>query len=162
MRVSTINLWFQPVWGPRTCGQLLINFSNLVGVAVSEKQLRDTAVCLPQWGTRTLPQGCTAVSLDCSSLISTSPPFALHHLLSLISFRLNLLFRIEGRSWRLNEGYFLSSRNGDTEKLLYPGAPQGPAPYHLLCTTLTCPPKCSLLPFYRPHPAQLIVISTAS
>ena len=56
----------------------------------------------------------------------TAPPLRLHSLPSLISNCLNLPFGAQRRSWRLNETYFLRTRNGG-ERLLYPGAPQNPA-----------------------------------
>ena len=97
---ASSTFWFQLVWGLRACGQHAVNFSHLAGVSVSAKQLKDIVMNIPWWGTRTLPQGCAIVSFDCSSLV-------LHPLPSLISSCLNLLLGTQGRSWRLNEAYFL-------------------------------------------------------
>ena len=58
------------------------------------------------------------------------PSLSLQLLPSLISNCLNIPFRTQGRSKRLNETYLLQTRNGGTERLLYPGAPQGPAWFH--------------------------------
>ena len=69
---------FRLVWGLRACGQrtIVINFSHLEGVSVPAEQLKDIVVCICCWGTRTLPQGCTIVSLDCLFLPGlASPPF---------------------------------------------------------------------------------------
>ena len=77
---------------------------------------KDIVMCIPSGGTRTLPQGCTIVSLALS----------LHPLPSLISNCLNLSFETQGRSWRL-ESIPYKQEMGDTERLLCPGAPQGPA-----------------------------------
>ena len=49
-----------------------VNFSYLMGVLVSAKQLKDIVMYIPGGGTRTLPQG---ITMDCSSLISASPLF---------------------------------------------------------------------------------------
>ena len=55
---------------------LTISFFHLVVVLVSAKQLKDIVVCILWWGTRTLPQGCTIVSLDCLLLPCLAfPPF---------------------------------------------------------------------------------------
>ena len=51
----------------------------------------------------------------------TSSPLSLHPLPSLISNCLNLPFGTPGRSWRLNEAYFLQTRNEGHGKDLYPG-----------------------------------------
>ena len=53
--------------------------------------------------------------LDCSSLFS------------LISNCFTLSLETQGRPWRPNEAHFLKTRNEDTERLLCPGSPQGPA-----------------------------------
>ena len=61
--------------------------------------------------------------LDCS--------LSLHPLPSLISNCLNLPFGTQGRSWRL-ESVPYKQEMGDTERLTWcPGAPQGPAWFHL-------------------------------
>ena len=68
-------------------------------------------------GTRTLPQGCTIISW-LSPFVSTTPP-------SLISNCLNL--RLELRDWI--KPISCNQEMGDTERLLCPGGPQGPAVY---------------------------------
>ena len=63
----------------------------------------------------------------------TALPLSPHLLPSSISKCLNMPFGTQGKLGRLNEAYFLSSRKGgeqtdaDTERLLCPGAPLGPA-----------------------------------
>ena len=49
----------------------------------------------------------------CSLII---PPLSLHPLPSLINSCLNLPIGTQGRSWRLNEAYFLYSKNWGTQK----------------------------------------------
>ena len=81
---------------------------------------------IPSGGTRTLSHGCIIVfSLIALSMqinfflvgvqlhycFSILPPFSLHLLPSLISNHLNLSSGAQGRSWRLNEAYFLQTRN---------------------------------------------------
>ena len=66
---------------------------------------------IPSGGTRTLPEGCTTVFL-------TTPLLP-----SLISSCLNLTFGTQGRSRRLNEAYFLPTRNGGHRKALVPRCP---------------------------------------
>ena len=48
---------------------LTFNFSHLVGVSVSTKQLKDISVCIVWWGTRTLPQAALLFLL-------TAPPLS--------------------------------------------------------------------------------------
>ena len=55
----------------------------------------------------------------------TSSPLFLHLLPSLISSCLNLLFGTQGRSRRLNEAYFLQTRNEDTERICTWESPTG-------------------------------------
>ena len=97
---ASSTFWFQPVWGLHACGQHTVNFSHLVGVSVSVKKPKDIVMCIPWGGTWTLPQGCIIVSW-------TPPPLSLHLLSSLINKCLNLPIGTQGRSWRLNESYFL-------------------------------------------------------
>ena len=52
----------------------------------------------------------------------TAPPLSPGPLPSRISICLNL----QGRSWRLNEAYFLLSRNGGHRKAFVPRSPTGP------------------------------------
>ena len=66
-------------------------------------------------GTRTLLQGCTIISW-LSPFVSTTPP-------PLISNCLNL--RLEPRDWI--KPISCNQEKGDTERLLCPGGPQGPA-----------------------------------
>ena len=39
--------WLQPVWDLHACGQRTVNFSHLVGISVSAKQLKDIVMCVP-------------------------------------------------------------------------------------------------------------------
>ena len=55
----------------------------------------------------------------------TAPPLFLHSLPSLISNYLNLPLGTLGRSWRLNEAYFLQTRNRGLRKGLYLRGLQG-------------------------------------
>ena len=59
-----------------------------------------------------------------------APPLSLHTLLSLSSNCSNLSFGTQRRSWRL-ESIPYKQEMGDTERLLCPGAAQGPARFHL-------------------------------
>ena len=59
-----------------------------------------------------------------------APPFSLHPLPYLIINYLNLLIRTQGKSRRL-ESVPYKQETGDTERLLYPGAPQCPAWFHI-------------------------------
>ena len=68
-------------------------------------------------GTRPLPHA-ALLFLDCSSLF-------LHSLPSLISNYLNLLFGTKGGSRKLNEAYFLQTRNEDTERISIRQGPTG-------------------------------------
>ena len=45
--LASSTFWFQPVWGLHACGQQTVNFSHLVGVSVSAKQLKDIVMCIP-------------------------------------------------------------------------------------------------------------------
>ena len=61
----------------------------------------------------------------------TVPPLSLHPLPSLISKCLNLPLGTQGRPWRLNEPYFLKTRNrGGHRKAFVPRSPTGPAQLH--------------------------------
>ena len=44
---ASLTFWFQLVWGLCACGQHTVNFSHLVRVSVSAKQLKDIIVCVP-------------------------------------------------------------------------------------------------------------------
>ena len=124
---ASSTFWFQPVWGLVLVGNipsLVFNFFHLEGGSVSAKRLEDVVVCIPWRATRTLPQGCTMVSLDCCfSLVS-------HPLPSLINNCLNLPCWNSGKVTEAQWSLFpVIKEMGDTERLLCPGAPQGPAPY---------------------------------
>ena len=58
--LSTFRL--QLAWCLCACGQHEVNFSYLVGVSVSARQLEDTVLCITWGRIRTLPQSCTIVS----------------------------------------------------------------------------------------------------
>ena len=62
---------------------------------------------------------------DMTELLNWSEPLSLHLLSSLISNYLNLLIGTQGRSWRLNEAYFLQTRNGGHKKVFVPRSPTG-------------------------------------
>ena len=78
----------------------------------------------------------------------TAAPWSLHPLPSVISNCLNLLFGTQERSWRLK--FILKKQEmGDTEKLVCPGAPQGPPcsisnahEYSLQCLNSICSLSC--------------------
>ena len=44
---ASSTFWFQLVWGLRARGWQTVNFSPLVGVSVSAKQLKDIVTCIP-------------------------------------------------------------------------------------------------------------------
>ena len=44
---ASSTFWFQQVWGLCACEQHTVNFSHLVRVSVSAKQLKDIVVCIP-------------------------------------------------------------------------------------------------------------------
>ena len=44
---ASSTFWFHPAWGLRACGQHTVNFSHLVKVSVSAKQLKDVVMCIP-------------------------------------------------------------------------------------------------------------------
>ena len=62
MGVSNINLLVPTGLGLPACGQHTVNFSHLVEVSVSVKQLKDIVMYIPWGGTRTLSQGYSVVS----------------------------------------------------------------------------------------------------
>ena len=109
--------WFQPVWGLPACGQHALDFSHLVGVSVSAKSSK-ILFCVSLEGNQDPAPKAALLFPDCSLL-------SLHPLPSLISNCLNLPVGTQRRSRRLNEANFLQA--GNTEKLLCPGTPQGPA-----------------------------------
>ena len=118
---ASLTFWFQLVWGLVLMGNIeyTVNFSHLVGVSISAKELKDIVKYIPWGGTRAPTQGCTIVSFDCSCFDSASPP-------SLISNCLNSLIGIQGRSSRQTEVYFLLSRNGSHRKVFVPKSMIGP------------------------------------
>ena len=63
----------------------------------------------------------------------TVPPWCLRPLPSLISSCLNLAIGTQGRSWRLNEAYFLQARNSGHGKIFVPRSPTGSC-------LVSCPP----------------------
>ena len=44
---ASSTIWVHPVWGLCACGQQTVNFSHLMGVSVSAKQLKDVVMCIP-------------------------------------------------------------------------------------------------------------------
>ena len=105
-------------WDKRLCSSNLLLGLRLpsctwAGALVPEKELKDTVVCIPWGGIRTLTKGCAIVSWP-SSLGSTTPPFPNWQLFEPTLSNL-------GRSRRLNEIYFLQTRNGRSRE-----HPEGP------------------------------------
>ena len=92
-----------------------------MAVSVSAKQLKGIVMCIPRGGTRTPPQDCTVVGF----FFLTAPSLSPHPLPSLINISLNLLVGTQGRSWRLNEAYFLPKRNSGHIKTFVPRSPTG-------------------------------------
>ena len=96
---------FQWVWGLPACGQHTINFSHLVEVSVSARQLKGIVLCIPWRGTRSLPPGlhyCSWMFSPCLHIPSL--PF--------LNICLNLFLGIHGWSWRLNEAYSVIKKWG--------------------------------------------------
>ena len=109
------------IWPQVVSGMKNADIFRLLGGFSSTKGSKDTVMCVPWGGTRTLPQGCTIVSwLLLSHLCIPS--------LSLLATVESALW-IQGRSWSLK---FVPYKQGmgDTERLLWAGAPQGPAEFH--------------------------------
>ena len=73
----------------------------------------------------------------------TIPPLSLHPLLSMISNCLNLPFGIQGRSWKLNEAYFIKIRHGGHRKAFVPRNLIGPC---LVSGILRLFPKFCMIP----------------
>ena len=101
--------WFELVSAWESFWLLTVNFSQLEGISVSAEQLKGIFVCIPCWGIRPCPKVAPVVPPDCFSLV-------LHPFPSLINNCLNLPIVTQGRSWRLNEAYFLYSKNWGTQK----------------------------------------------
>ena len=124
MRVSIINLLVPTSLGLPACGQHIVNLFHLVGALVSAKHLKDI-VYIPWGGTRTLPQGCTIVSwllLLCLHIPSLS---------WLATFgTCPLELRESHGSWMKLICY---KEKWAAEKLLCPGAPQGPDQFYWHC-----------------------------
>ena len=72
--LASSTFWFQPVWGLRACGQHRVNLFHLVEVSVSAKQLKDVLMCILEGESGPCPKA-ALLFLDCSSLVSSSPPF---------------------------------------------------------------------------------------
>ena len=72
VRVSIISV-LVPVWRLLACVHHTINFSHVRGFSLPSKLLKDLVICIARWGTRPLPQGCSIVSFEYSSITSTSP-----------------------------------------------------------------------------------------
>ena len=113
---ASSTFWFQQVWAPRACGRPTVNFSRLVGLSVSAKQLKDPVLCIPWGGSGPAPRLRCCFS-RCSSLVSGP---SLPWLASVWTSRWD-----SGRSWRLNEAHFLNEKMGALREASVP--PQGPA-----------------------------------
>ena len=70
-----INLLVPIGLGSRACGQHAVNFSHLVGISVSAKQLNILLLCVSLEGEPGPCPKAALLCLDCSSLVSASPPF---------------------------------------------------------------------------------------
>ena len=116
---ASSTFWFPPIWGLPAWGQHTIDFSHLVGLSVSAEQLRYCYTGISLNGERgPCPEAAFLFLL-------TVPPLSPQTLPSLISNCLNLLTGTQGRSWRLNEAYFLLSRRGGHRKAFVPRSPTG-------------------------------------
>ena len=103
-----------------SCVQPEVTLSTWVGALVSVEELKDTVMCIPWRGTRTLLQGCTVMSwLFLPGLCISS------FLWSATVWTCPLELR-EGHG-RWMKHIFYKQEMGDTARLLYVGAPQGPA-----------------------------------
>ena len=104
---ASSTFWFQQVWDPHACGQQTVNFCHLGGgVSISAKQLKDIVISL-KTDPGLCPQGYAIVFwwlLFCLCIVS------LPWLATVWTCPLEL-------------------RKGVTERLLCPGAPQGPAQF---------------------------------
>ena len=76
-------------------------------------------VCIPQWGTRTLPQGYTVASPDLFLPLSHPVP-------SLINNGLSLPIRTQGSLGGWRKPISCHQRNGGTQNGFGPGGPPGP------------------------------------
>ena len=118
------------------CFSLKLPSSTWVGALVPAEELKDPAAYIPQGGTKTLPQGC--------AIVSWMLPFLSWHLLhSLRSNCLNLPLVTQERLWRLNEAYFLQTRNRVHRKDVCQGAHR--ALLGFIIFFLVFSPSCSCL-----------------
>ena len=107
--INLLVLTRSPVWGLCAYGQHTVNFSHLVGVLVSVKQLK----ILLYVSLDGKPGPCPKAALF---LLTVSFPFVSIPCLPNEQLLESPLWK-SGRSWRLNEAYFLKSRNRNTERL---------------------------------------------
>ena len=119
---ASSTFWFQPFWGLCACGQHTVNFSHLVGVSVSAKQLKDIVMCIIWGGTRTLPQRCATVSW---LLLLCLPVPSLPWLTTVWTCPLELR---EGHGGWMKP-ISCNQEMGDTERLLCPWDQQGPVQF---------------------------------
>ena len=111
-------LQFQLVWGLCACGKGTVNFSYLVGVSISARQLK---VCITWGRIRTLPQSCAIVSwLLLPSLHIPSLPW-----LVIVWTDLWSSGKVMEAEWSL----FPTINQG--RRLLCPGAPQNYFQFHM-------------------------------
>ena len=107
--------WFQLVWGLLACGQHPVNFSNLMKISVSAKELKDTVVGTP-WGVQGPVQ-----RLHCCFL--TVPHLSQHPLPPWLA-------TVWTCSLELRRGHGGWTRLFPVIKKWRAGAPQDPAQFH--------------------------------
>ena len=112
--------WQATVYGVAKSRTWLSNFISFFFSSV--KELKDNLMCSLRQRQSPVPR--------LHYILLVAPPLSLHPLPSLIINYLNLLIGTQGRSGRL-ETVPYKQETGDTERLLYPGAPQCPAWFHL-------------------------------
>ena len=117
--------WVQLVWALCLWAAYRFIFFCLVGVLTFAKQLKDIVTCNNMLQVLLTGNQDSAPRLHacCSWLFLLCPQCPIP---SLFNSCLNPPLGTQGRSWRLNEAYFLCSRRGDAERLL------GPVPHRVL------------------------------
>ena len=96
----------------------LSDWTELVGGSVSAKQLKGIVVCLPWGRIRTLPQGCTISWLLLPYLCIPSLPW--------LATVWTCALKLEESHGAWMKSISCNPETGDTERILCPGAPQGP------------------------------------
>ena len=106
----------------------VVNIFHLLEVLVPQKSSNILSVYPLRWN-----QEPASRLLCCFLPVS---PLSLHPVPFLISNYLNLSFGTQGKSWRLNEAYFLPTRNKGQRKVFVPRIPTGSCSISL-CTWST-------------------------